>query len=126
MQEYRDGGWYKNVSFLQIQSTLQILDTACVPNLYLGTDAVPSPGGLEVPDVLADHVLPPVPQDLLRRVVTPHNLLNDKYFFSPTKIFLVQYFSGQKTQTDQEDIREVHTRRKRRQKWWTKHTKDSP
>ena len=47
-------------------------------------------------------------------------------FFHQPKYFLVEYFSGQKTQTDQEDIREVHTRRKRRQKWWTKHTKDSP
>ena len=59
----------------------------CIRDLYLGTDAVPGPGGLEVPDVLADHVLPPVPQDLLRRVVTPHNLVNNKYFFANQNIF---------------------------------------
>ena len=68
------------------------MSQSSVPNLHLGTDAVPSPGGLEVPDVLADHVLPPVPQDLLRRVVTPHNLVNNKYFFSPTKIFFGSIF----------------------------------
>lgn len=65
-----------------------------VRDLYLGTDAVPGPGGLEVPDVLADHVLPPVPQDLLRRVVTPHNLVNNKYFFRQPKYFLTKFPDG--------------------------------
>ena len=41
---------------------------------HLGCDAVPATRGLELSDVLPDHVIATVPENLLCRVITPHNL----------------------------------------------------
>ena len=41
---------------------------------HLRCDAVPATRGLEFSDVLPDHVIATVPENLLCRVITPHNL----------------------------------------------------